>query len=331
VARKDAATKKALNKMRVEAKESLAATPRTESYEGIGDVVFPGKEDAVTDDTFDINPPDYNPELPPENEVPAWTPDSEDFITLKGKSYLPARRRIQWMRGGTPKAHPEWGIETEVLQFERGERLGMGKVKGGYACVKASVIDHSGTYRLIIATGMKTEWSENFADFLEKAETGAIARALAVAGYGTETALDLDEGAEAGRIADAPVEPKAPISTPHFTRQQSETAPVITPSTASPAAHGGRMTVASDVQVSEVFRLARESHMTLRGLVSKTTELLGISGPDLDATSPDDAKEVVADWMEAMTPDEVGRVITQLRGIQPTRLSEDIHEFEATR
>jgi hypothetical protein len=44
---------------------------------------------------------------------------------------------------------------------------------------------------------------DGFKDYLEKAETGAIGRALAMCGYGTQfTGDELDEGV---RIVDAPV------------------------------------------------------------------------------------------------------------------------------
>ena len=53
-----------------------------------------------------------------------------------------------------------------------------------------------------IATGTKSEKGVSFADFIEKSETGAIGRALAALGYGTQfTADELDEGQ---RIVDSP-------------------------------------------------------------------------------------------------------------------------------
>jgi len=53
-----------------------------------------------------------------------------------------------------------------------------------------------------IGTGTKSENAASFADFGEKAETGAIGRALAALGYGTQFAPELDEG---HRIVDSPV------------------------------------------------------------------------------------------------------------------------------
>ncbi len=69
----------------------------------------------------------------------------------------------------------------------------------GYARYKAIVTDGKGGR----ATGTKSEKAASFPDFIEKAETGAIGRALAALGYGTQFAPDLDE---AHRIVDSPVD-----------------------------------------------------------------------------------------------------------------------------
>ena len=52
------------------------------------------------------------------------------------------------------------------------------------------------------ATGTKSETAASFPDYIEKAETGAIGRALAGLGYGTQFAPELDEE---NRIVDSPV------------------------------------------------------------------------------------------------------------------------------
>ena len=55
----------------------------------------------------------------------------------------------------------------------------------------------------IIATTRKKEIEARFPEYIEKAETGAIGRALAMCGYGTLQAPEFDEQ---DRLADAPVE-----------------------------------------------------------------------------------------------------------------------------
>lgn len=107
---------------------------------------------------------------------------------LKGKKYLEAAYRVLWAR----EEHADWGFETEFLQL--GPDL---------AIAKATIKDGSGR---VLAQATKTETPAGFADFVEKAETGAIGRALALCGYGTQFALELDEGE---RIVDGPREAKS--------------------------------------------------------------------------------------------------------------------------
>jgi hypothetical protein len=162
------------------------------------------------------------------------------MVTVRGGGlYLTARRRLAWLRG-EPEQHPDWTIDTYAEEIERGKYVNKTKVDGGYARYRANLFDTTGR---LIATGTKTEWSERFMDFAEKAETGAIARALAVAGYGTEAALDLDEGTEEGRIADAPVNDNRPIS--------------IAASNVPGLIQGGRSTSITTAQINEIAWLTR--------------------------------------------------------------------------
>lgn len=109
---------------------------------------------------------------------------NQHLIDIKGKKYLQVAHRLVWFR----EEHPDWCIETELV--ERGD---------GWAIFKAYIKDNEGR---LLATGTKVETKSGFPDFLEKAETGAIGRALAIAGYGTQFAPEFDEGE---RLADAPM------------------------------------------------------------------------------------------------------------------------------
>jgi hypothetical protein len=103
--------------------------------------------------------------------------------------YLPVAARIAWFR----KDHPLWSIITDVeLQADKA------------VVMKATIKDMLGT---VIATARKKETEIGFPDYIEKAETGAIGRALAMCGYGTLQAPEFDEQ---DRLADAPVEKKNP-------------------------------------------------------------------------------------------------------------------------
>lgn len=107
------------------------------------------------------------------------------IMNLKGKPYLMVAHRLVWFR----EDHPDFSIESFPV-----------KVEADYAVMQAQVKDASGR---ILAVGHKKETQENFFDFIEKAETGAIGRALAIAGYGTQFEPEFDEQE---RLADAPVE-----------------------------------------------------------------------------------------------------------------------------
>ncbi len=230
-------------------------------------------------------------------EATAWTPDADDFVSLKGKAYLPARRRIQWMRG-LPVPHPDWTIDTEITEHVIGKLLkagpvGVGKVEGGYAVVRANIFDTDGR---LIATGLKSEYSENFTDYLEKAETGAIARALAVAGYGTESAIDLDEGVAEGRIADAPVEVPRPVK--------------LGASAVAGVGRGGRTDGASVAQIRRVADLSRELELTPERLATMLQSLIG-SAPVLgsDEAANDRA---MALFLSEQSGESVGALIGML-------------------
>jgi hypothetical protein len=55
------------------------------------------------------------------------------------------------------------------------------------------------------ATGWGSESAGDFRDYLEKAETKAIGRALAALGFGTQFCPDFEFGAAVGRVVDSPV------------------------------------------------------------------------------------------------------------------------------
>lgn len=197
-------------------------------------------------------------------------PRREDMVTVRGGGlYLTARRRIVWLRG-EPVQHPDWTIDTYAEEIERGKYVSNNKIEGGYARYRANLFDTDGR---LISTGTKTEWSERFMDFAEKAETGAIARALAVAGYGTEAALDLDEGLDQDRIADAPVTDSRPIT--------------ISPSDVKGLRQGGRSERTTAAQLNEIKRLVRETEIGL-SVVSVIENVCGVTVPDL-GDSPGEA------------------------------------------
>jgi hypothetical protein len=109
------------------------------------------------------------------------------LLDLRGKKYLPVQQRVLWFR----EEHPNWGIETELQSVQSA------------TLAKAWIKDESGR---VVAMGHKYEDAQGFADHREKAESGAVGRALGFLGYGTQFALELEEG---DRLADSPVERKS--------------------------------------------------------------------------------------------------------------------------
>jgi hypothetical protein len=101
--------------------------------------------------------------------------------------YLPVAARIAWFR----KDHPYWSIITKVEKW--GDKA---------VVMKAIIKDMQGS---VIATARKKGTEEGFPDYIEKAETGAVGRALAMCGYGTLQAPEFDEQE---RFADSPMEKK---------------------------------------------------------------------------------------------------------------------------
>lgn len=126
---------------------------------------------------------------------------------IKGKNYLLVCHRIVWFR----EDHPDWRIKTTVT-YDLKERWSLGH---------ATIFDAQGNE---MATAHKFEDFKGFPDYIEKSETSAIGRALALCGYGTQFAPDLYED---NRLVDAPIEPSE-----HYDQTVPEPKPnVVTPKT----------------------------------------------------------------------------------------------------
>jgi hypothetical protein len=113
----------------------------------------------------------------------------DHLVKMKGgKLYAPVYVRIALFREDHPVADG-WGINAEVVSTDETSCLS-----------RAEIVDPQGR---VVATGHKREHKSHFPDYEEKSLTGAVGRALLMAGYGTQYALDeLDEGE---RIVDTPI------------------------------------------------------------------------------------------------------------------------------
>jgi len=96
-------------------------------------------------------------------------------MSVRGRDvdYLDVKWRLVWLRSDHPDAH----ITTELVSHD-----------GKLAVFHAEVVLPSGGR----ASGYGSETSRDFPDYIEKAETKAIGRALLALGYGTQFALDYE-------------------------------------------------------------------------------------------------------------------------------------------
>lgn len=120
------------------------------------------------------------------------------MLDLRGKPYLQVAHRLVWFR----EEHADWAIHTTLVEHD-----------ATHAIFRAEIVSHPVAEGRggIIATATGQESKADFADFIEKAETKAVGRALAMCGYGTQFAPELDEG---DRLADAPIAPAKPAAKP---------------------------------------------------------------------------------------------------------------------
>lgn len=121
---------------------------------------------------------------------------SDYFIDYQGKPYLPVAARVMWFR----QVHPAGRIVTSQVSATKETGI----------LYQAQVFDGEGK---LLAVTHKHSLDYGVKNSVDKAETGAIGRALANAGFGTLFAgEDLDEGDD---IADAPANPPAARALPN--------------------------------------------------------------------------------------------------------------------
>lgn len=112
---------------------------------------------------------------------------SKHLTLISGRDYLEVKWRLVWLR----TVHPDASIDTELVRDD-----------GASAVFRARVTLPSGAS----ATGWGSESFQDFGEYIEKAETKALGRALAALGFGTQFCNDFDYGsAEHGRVVDSPV------------------------------------------------------------------------------------------------------------------------------
>lgn len=136
----------------------------------------------------------------------------QHLINLKGKDYLPVAARLIWLNEEANR----FTIHTNILKLE-----------DTYAVVQATVtVSSDENVALKTATALKREDKTHFPDYLEKAETGAVGRALGMLGYGTQFAPEFDEmaGQLEARVVDTPQATPKTEATPNLANLGLKTA-----------------------------------------------------------------------------------------------------------
>lgn len=154
------------------------------------------------------------PEDEQEQEQEQGTFDAESrLVQIGGKDYLQVQDRLLWLRTEAPDSQ----IETSLVE-----------VTPQVAIFRAEVIRIIDGVIQGKATGYGSETPSDFRDYIEKAETKAIGRALGALGYGTVAAYS---DATLASLADAPAQrpqgrqhgaqqSSAPASTGKITQKQ---------------------------------------------------------------------------------------------------------------
>lgn len=120
----------------------------------------------------------------------------EHITKISGKDYLAVAWRVVWARTDYPMPEGVLSITTDLLQTEP------------YPLVKAYVSIDGQVIATAHGSAQVKERSVYAGREVEKAETAAIGRALANAGYGTQFSEMVDDDSE-GDLADSPAQPRS--------------------------------------------------------------------------------------------------------------------------
>lgn len=176
--------------------------------------------------------------------------DPRRFVTrVGGADYLEVKWRVYWLR----TQHPDAVISTELISHEN-----------SVAVFKAHVAIPGGGS----STGWGSEGYDDFRDYLEKAETKALGRALAALGFGTQFTPDFDFAEGQEKVVDAPVRLARQRQLVDFSQERQ-----------GQAAERQSMT---DRQKSFIRQMAREKGLSEQGIDEQVTEFYGKGFDQLD-------------------------------------------------
>ncbi len=168
--------------------------------------------------------------------------------------YMEVKWRLLWLR----TEYPEARIETQLEKQE-----------GDFAIFRARVVLPSGAE----STGWGSETADDWKDFIEKAETKALGRALAALGFGTQFCEDYDfaQGSEE-KVVDAPVnirDTRSAAGRPQTARRASEVA-APGPERQPLATGNWQERPATEPQVKAIYAIARGAQAMDDGTLEET-------------------------------------------------------------
>jgi hypothetical protein len=179
---------------------------------------------------------------------------------VNGSDYLEVKWRLVWMRD----RYPDAAVETELMSHH-----------DNVAVFRASVTLPNGGS----ATGWGSESAGDFRDYLEKAETKAIGRALAALGFGTQFCPDFEFGAAVGRVVDSPVKVTRGSRASGADRQDTDAIAAIGPDQA-----------ATQRQLRYLQAVAREAGYDVAALDERAMQEFGVQA---NALSRRDASTLI--------------------------------------
>jgi hypothetical protein len=181
-----------------------------------------------------------------------FNPQSHLITLTRGRKendYLEVKWRLMWFRDVNPKGE----INTEMIEVNDTRAVFQARIYVDGHC---------------IGCGHGSETPGDFNDYIEKAETKAIGRALAVAGYGTQFCTELDMETEDGseKVVDTPVQ-----------KNMYERPTQVARRDVSPQYASGKLV--SDAQIRFMSGLAEKAHVdvdefTSRNYPGKTKKML---------------------------------------------------------
>ena len=190
-----------------------------------------------------------------------------------GRDYLNVQNRLLWFIRdqrafiATGLATMPYCIQTELVELDR---------KDKWAHFKTSIRDVLGNS----ATMYGSESANDFPDYIEKASTKSVGRALLLLGYGTKFAAEMDEGE---RVVDAPVDRQSTPATRPTPNAHHAPPPATAPRPRTPPATTAASPLATQQQRATIHKLSTQTQRAEPDYTTLTSAKAGALITDLAA------------------------------------------------